>query len=122
MSVAFENGVRCSIAVIEVVGGAALTQCLHAVRQFDAECIAVVRKSSSPLVESVSGVQLLQCDEAVPLRRRRAIEFATGELVVLIEDTTLPNINFMEGLRAVFSDAHSAAASGPIVILSLIHI
>ena len=55
-------------------------------------------------------------DKPVPLRRKRGVALATGDVVVLIEDTTIPDDTLLEGLTIAFEEEACLAASGPITI------
>ncbi len=52
----------------------------------------------------------------VPLRRQRGIEETHGQLVALLEDTSLPEPGWLEAMCEAFSSNDIAAAAGPVRI------
>jgi len=107
---------RFSIVVIELVGGKVLATCLSALQQFDIDVIAVLRDPCPQLQARFERVRFDIRNEPVPLRRKSGVALARGDVVALIEDTTLPGTRFLNGLVNAFNDDHTLAASGPVVI------
>jgi hypothetical protein len=105
-----------SIVVIEVAGGEVLERCLKMLQQFDLACVVVLREKNSQLQTQFNTVLFDVLDKPVPLRRKRGVALATGDVVTLIEDTTIPDDTLLEGLTIAFEEDECLAASGPITI------
>jgi len=105
-----------TIVVIEVAGGEVLERCLKRLQQFDLACVVVLREKNSQLQTQFNTVLFDVLDKPVPLRRKRGVALATGDLVILIEDTTIPDATLLEGLTIAFEEDACLAASGPIAI------
>ena len=104
-----------SIVVIEVAGGPALAVCLEFIQRFSVDNITAVLREDNPLLAArFSNVRFVYACESVPLRRKRGVELAGTEVVVLIEDTTLPDASLLEGLAEAFASECNVAASGPV--------
>jgi len=105
-----------TIVVIEIAGGEVLERCLNRLQQFDLACVVVLREKNSQLQTQFNTVLFDVLDKPVPLRRKRGVALATGDLVILIEDTTIPDATLLEGLAIAFKEDECLAASGPITI------
>ncbi|WP_303286378.1 hypothetical protein [Marinobacter sp. SS8-8] len=107
---------RFSIVVIELVGGEALATCLSALQKFDVEIIVVLKEACPQLQARFDHVRFEIQNEPVPLRRKSGVALASGDVVALIEDTTLPGDSLLNGLVSAFKDDNTLAASGPVLI------
>lgn len=107
-----------TIIVIEIAGGEILENCLKALQQFALDCIVVSRENNLQLQARFKTVKFDVLDQPVPLRRKRGVTLASGDIVILIEDTTIPDATMLEGLSIAFDATDCIAASGPINICS----
>lgn len=107
---------RFSIVVIELVGGEGLATCLSALQKFDVEIIVVLKEACPQLQARFDQVRFEIQNEPVPLRRKSGVALASGDVVALIEDTTLPGDSLLNGLVSAFKDDNTLAASGPVLI------
>jgi len=107
---------RFSIVVIELVGGEGLATCLSALQKFDVEIIVVLKEACPQLQARFDHVRFEIQNEPVPLRRKSGVALASGDVVALIEDTTLPGDSLLNGLVSAFKDYNTLAASGPVLI------
>ena len=55
-------------------------------------------------------------DETLPERRLRALREAEADIVLLVEDTSLPNATWLDGLRRAFAHGEVAMAWGPVAV------
>ncbi|WP_273069749.1 hypothetical protein [Marinobacter sp.] len=107
---------RFSIVVIELVGGEALATCLSALQKFDIEIFVVLKEACPQLQARFDHVRFEIRNQPVPLRRKSGVALASGDVVALIEDTTLPGDSLLNGLVSAFKDDNTLAASGPVLI------
>ena len=108
---------RLSIVVIELVGGAALKDCIDAVMGAEAEYIVVTRSAQPALERAFPNLTVMVCDAPLPQRRRRGFLQAKGEFVVMLEDSTRISAEHVQaGVDAAFRRPEVAAASGPVVV------
>ena len=115
MTTPTQSSMSISIVVIEVAGGQALAACLESIQRFSLDSVIAVLREDSPQLESrFRNVHFVHARESVPLRRKRGVELACTEVVVLIEDTTLPDASLLEGLAEVFAAECNVAASGSV--------
>lgn len=111
-----DSNLPFSIVVIEVAGGDVLADCLTALQQFEIDCVAVIRAQDAQLQARFDWVCFEVLDKPVPLRRKRGVALANGDVVVLIEDTTIPGADLLDGLAHAFTEDNTLAASGPVAI------
>lgn len=116
MSPPASTHLRFSIVVIELVGGEALATCLSALQKFDIEIVAVLKEACPQLQARFDHVRFEIRNQPVPLRRKSGVAIASGDVVALIEDTTLPGDSLLNGLVSAFKDDNTLAASGPVLI------
>lgn len=116
MSLNADIPAHITIVVLEIAGGKALADCLFTVQRFKTECIAVLKKPVPDITSNFAHVKCLIVDEPVPLRRLKGVYASSGEIVVLVEDTTIPGPLLLDGLARIFNDKNTLAASGPISI------
>lgn len=107
---------RFTIIVIEIAGGEVLEACINAIQHFDLPCVAILREKNPRLEAEFSTVLFDVLQEPVPLRRKRGVDIAKGDVVVIIEDTTIPDDTLLEGLAIAFEEDECIAASGPVAI------
>src|SRR5919198_284804 len=101
-----------SIAVVALVGGDALAATVGRLRCENAELLIVT--GDDPSIGALPDCTVIDGRGLnVPERRQRAIERATGEVVALLEDTSVPGPNWCAALREAFADPEVAAAGGP---------
>ena len=105
-----------SIILLEITGLSDTNKCLESILGFDLPCHAVLRRGNSDLVKRYPSVDFSVSDGSVPLRRRHGVFRARSDIVVIIEDTTIPNPSMINGLKIAFSDENCGAASGPVDI------
>ena len=103
-----------SFIVIEIAGGEAMVNCLQVLQSFELACIAVLREEQRHLQDRFDNVQFNYLAGAVPLRRQRGVELSDTDIVILIEDTTVPDASLLAGLELAFQDERCMAASGPV--------
>lgn len=110
----------CSIVVVALVGGDALKACLASVASWQAGCLVVLGENMEgvaiwgtrfPAVRFAEGTGL-----SVPMRRQKGVQAVPGQLVALLEDTSLPDAGWLDAVCAAFSDPEVAAVAGPVRI------
>ena len=105
-----------TIAVIEVAGGQSMVACLEAVVALAVNCMVVLREPDPKLQQQFRNFSFHTLDLPVPLRRKRAVELCDSEVVVLLEDTTIPDSGFVGGVAQAFSRQDCVAASGAVSV------
>ncbi len=105
-----------TIVVIEIVGGEALGNFLKELQKFNLHCIVILKEHNPQLQARFNSVMFDVLDKPVPYRRKRGAALAKGDVVILIEDTTIPGETMLEGLSISFEKDSAVAASGSISI------
>jgi hypothetical protein len=110
----------CSIILVALVGGEALEACLRRMAPWHGRCHVMLGedmddvatwKARFPAVRFAEGRGL-----PVPVRRQRGVEAAQGQLVALLEDTSLPEPGWLDAMCDAFANGNVAAAAGPVRI------
>jgi hypothetical protein len=110
----------CSVVVIALVGGSALEACLRRLAPWSAQCLVILGagmgdaqawRARHPRARFAEGGGM-----TVPARRWHGLQAAAGHIVALLEDTSLPEPGWLEGMCDAFADERVAAASGPVRI------
>lgn len=111
-----------SVVVVALIGRDALANCLDRLPLDAVECVVVLTKAMRPASqweERYPSVVFVEApDEPVPLRRRRGVMAAKGNVVALLEDTSCPHEGWCAAVEFVFLDPQTAAAGGPVRIAS----
>lgn len=95
----------CAVAVVELAGPDASDTLVAAMAERAAH-------GSVPLrVAYRAGPE-----ETVPERRRRALENAGADIVLMVEDTSVPDDSWLEGLEGAFAQDEVAMAWGPVAV------
>lgn len=105
-----------TIVVLELAGGEVLLSCLDAVSKLGLPCAVVCRVRDSSLEKKHQEMGFFYLDEALPIRRLYALEQINNDIIVLIEDTTQPNVSLKREVERVFSQPEVSGASGPVTI------
>lgn len=99
------QGNTCAVAVVELTGSDAC----------DALAAALAGRAAGGAVP-VRVTRRGGPGETVPQRRLRALGEADADIVLLIEDTCVPDDGWLEGLRRAFAQDSVAMAWGPVAI------
>jgi hypothetical protein len=109
-----------SVIIVSLVGGEALLKLLQFMQIEKCECLVLLDESKNntkdlqqqyPNVKFVNRVQL-----SVPMARKRGVELSHGEVVALLEDTSLPANGWYEAVASAFSEKEVIAAGGPVTL------
>lgn len=101
-----------------LVGGEALAACLRGLPEAHDRCVVVLAEHMGgagywetrfPAVRFIDASGL-----PVPLRRQRGVEAACGDIVALLEDTSVPDPDWCRAVCQAFADPQVAAAGGPV--------
>lgn len=111
---------KLTVIVIPLLGGPALEACLRSLAPGLAECIVVLPMNADrPLLcdASCTEIRCIRTEHSsVPLRRRIGVEAASGDIVALIEDTSVAAPGWCEAVCMAFDDPNVAGAGGPVDI------
>lgn len=111
---------KLTVIVIPLVGGRVLEACLRSLAPGRAECIVVLPATDDWPLPSGASCAAIRCirteRSSVPLRRQIGVEAANGDIVALIEDTSVAAPGWCEAVCAAFDDPDVAGAGGPIDI------
>jgi hypothetical protein len=109
-----------SVVVVALIGRDALANCLDRLPLDAVECVVVLTKEmryASQWKRRYPSVVFIKApDEPVPLRRRRGVMAAKGDIVAVLEDTSWPEEGWCAAVKAVFTDPETVAAGGPVRI------
>lgn len=108
-----------SVVVIPLIGGMALDRCLTRLAADRAERIVVLPLGEKgPLQTNLHhGVRFISADRtSVPWRRQVGVEASGGDIVAIIEDTSVPSPGWCEAVRAAFTDPAVGGAGGPVFV------
>lgn len=109
-----------SIVVVPLVGGTALERNLQSLLPFHDTCVVVLDKSRGNAAiwqTRFPSVRFIDCEgQSVPMRRRKGIEASQGEIIALLEDSSVPDPTWYGALCAAFQNPRVAAAGGPVRI------
>lgn len=109
-----------NVIIVALAGGRGLESCLQALSEVWTQCVVVLGRAMGdtqqwqrrfPGVVFIDGGSL-----PVPLKRLRAIERVTGDIVALLEDTSIPCEGWIQSVRAAFDDEATVAVGGPVLI------
>ena len=110
----------CSIVLVALAGGAALEACLHRMAPWHGRCHVMLgedREDAATWQARFPAVRFADGrGTSVPVRRQRGVEAAHGQLVALLEDTSLPEPGWLKAMCDAFIDDNVAAAAGPVRI------
>ncbi len=107
-----------SVVVVALVGGEALAACLRGLPEPHNRCVVVLAEhmggagyweTQFPAARFIDAAGL-----PVPLRRQRGVEAAGGDVVALLEDTSVPDPDWCRAVCQAFADPQVAAAGGPV--------
>ena len=117
------QGMRVTIAVMELVGGEPFDRCLRRAiteaKSTQSDVLAICRSASSLDVDSFGYDKLIVCEntgETLLERRLEAVRRSNTDILAMIEDTTRPPTGWIEGLQRHFGDSAVGAVWGPIHI------
>ncbi|MCA0273860.1 MAG: hypothetical protein LCH69_17600 [Proteobacteria bacterium] len=94
-----------AVVVLELTGAAA--------------CDALAAAMAGPAAEAAVPLRAMRRagqNETLPERRLRALREAEADIVLMVEDTSLPNSTWLDGLRQAFARDEVAMAWGPVAI------
>jgi hypothetical protein len=111
-----------SVIVVSLVGGDSLIEMLQSVKAVKGECLVLLSSSKNDIAtlqKQFPTVQFVSRDElSVPMARKRGVELASGNVVALLEDTSLPADGWYEAVTEAFSESDVIAVGGPVVLSS----
>lgn len=106
-----------TVAIISIVGGDVLRGCIEAMSIAAEDRLVVTRSSVDEESIVERGWRVVAGDAlSVPERRREAVVAARSDVIVLIEDTSVPNRGWIEGIKQAFRNERVAAVGGPVRI------
>jgi len=105
-----------SVAVIELTGGDNLRAAVDHLQKADVAMeILVVCRTKAPMQLQSDGVQVIEdAGHTVPARRLTAMRAARSHWVVLLEDTTLPTVDWFATIPGLLADPNAGGFWGPI--------
>lgn len=110
----------CSIVVVALAGGEGLQQCLGMIAPWQDRCLVVLGDNMEDVVTWRTRFPAVQFADgrglSVPVRRQRGVASARGQVVALLEDTSVPDPGWLEAMCEAFADDSVAAAAGPVRI------
>ncbi len=108
------------IVVISLVGGEMLKSCLRRLAPLHDQCRVSLDGSTNDIVAlqaAFPSVHFVDSErQAIPIRRQRVVESMEQDIVVLLEDTSLPEPGWSGAICSAFSDPRVAAAAGPVLL------
>ncbi|NNM20034.1 MAG: hypothetical protein HKO55_02005 [Gammaproteobacteria bacterium] len=108
-----------SVVIVSLVGGDALGGLLGSLKPAADECLVLLDEGNnvSQLREQFPAVQFVsRQDLSVPMARKRGAHLASGDIVALLEDTSLPAPGWRDAVVAAFSRPGVVAAGGPVLL------
>ena len=109
-----------TLVLIPIIGGVALSNCLKRIAHFGLDCIVVHREQddlSHGLESRYPAIRFVHAPSgSVPVRRKLGVQSAGTELVVILEDTTLPDDSWPGAILEAFLDNRVGGVSGPVTI------
>jgi hypothetical protein len=103
-----------TIAVVALLGGKALDECVAAARVQSNHVLAVRRDGS---IVDGEGAAVGMADRLdIPAKRRSAVELAWTPLVAVIEDTVVPHGGWAAAIVAALGEKEAVACGGPVRI------
>ncbi|MEO8159167.1 MAG: glycosyltransferase [Betaproteobacteria bacterium] len=110
----------CSVILIALAGGEALAACLRRIAPWHDRCQVMLGEDMEDVATwqaRLPGVRFAEGrGQTVPVRRQRGVEAVHGQVVALLEDTSLPEPGWLEAMCEAFANASVAAAGGPVRI------
>ncbi|GMQ88804.1 MAG: hypothetical protein BMS9Abin09_0242 [Gammaproteobacteria bacterium] len=111
---------KLGIVILSLVGGEMLKSCLRRLSPLHDQCRVSIDGSTSDIVAlqaAFPSVHFVDSErQAIPIRRQRAVESMDHDIVVLLEDTSLPEPGWSAAICSAFSDPRVAAAGGPVLL------
>jgi hypothetical protein len=111
-----------SVIIVSLVGGEALVEMLQSMQTVEGEHLVLLddgKNNITALQQQFAAVQFISRDElSVPMARKRGVELASGEIVALLEDTSLPAAGWYEAVAAAFAAPNIIAVGGPVALSS----
>lgn len=108
------------IVVISLAGGETLERCLRRLAPLHQQCRVCLDGSSNDIVAlqtAFPSVLFVDCErQVIPIRRQRAAESMDCDIVVFLEDTSVPEPGWSSAICSAFSDPRIAAAGGPVLL------
>jgi GT2 family glycosyltransferase len=107
-----------SVIIISLIGGKALRDCLASLGDVPGECLVFVKQPGNDceaLKRQFPKAKFLDRDHmSVPQVRARGVELATGKVVALLEDTSLPGPDWHATLAKALEGDQVVGAGGPV--------
>lgn len=111
-----------SIIIVSLVGGEALVGVLQSVQVIKGERLVMLdvsKNNITVLQQQFPDVQFVSRDKlSVPMARKRGVEMSNGNVVALLEDTSLPATGWYEAVAAAFAKSDVIAVGGPVNLSS----
>lgn len=109
-----------SIIIVSLVGGKALVEILKSMQTIKSEQLVLLddgKNNITALQQQFPAVQFVSRDKlSVPMTRKRGVELANGEIVALLEDTSLPTTGWYKAITTAFAEPKIIAVGGPVVL------
>ncbi len=105
---------KLTIIIVALIGGKALKVCAKAAAS---QCANVLLVQRDGAITDPNGEVAGSSDRLdIPMKRKAAIQFASTELVALLEDTVVPSGGWAAAAIAAFASQRVVAAGGPVAI------
>lgn len=110
----------CSIILVALVGGEALEACLRRMAPWSGMCHVMLGEDMDNVATWRARFPDVRFTDGqgfpLPVRRQRGVETALGQIVALLEDTSLPEPGWLDAICDAFATDNVAAAGGPVRI------
>lgn len=109
-----------SIVIVSLVGGEALLSYLDTLKAVADRCLVLVDSDKNKIVDlrqKFSSMHFIEKDAlSVPMARKLGVEQAKGDVVALLEDTSLPSTEWYDSITTAFNNAKVVAVGGPVTL------
>ena len=111
---------KVSIVVVSLVGGNSLKSHIESLGNFDAEKIVLLDSSKNDinkLKSEYTSIQFVNKNGlSVPMARKQGVDLAVGDVVALLEDTSLPSSEWLGSIITAFAQQGVVAVGGPVIL------
>jgi len=115
-----QKDLEINVIIVALVGGEALESCIQSLISIRERCVVVLggdMGNTSMWERHYPKVKFLEGEHLpVPLKRRLGIDAVEGDVVALLEDTSVPDKGWLNSIRLAFEDNRITAVGGPVLI------